>query len=133
MRVVLCNGVWDPCHYGHLLHLQAARAMGDQLVVSITSDMAVRMERGDGRPVFTQEQREEFLRELRCVDRTVIVCGVMEALEIVQPDVFVKGPDYRQSVTVDVQEWCRRNGTEIRFTDARKWSATALLHELRRR
>lgn len=132
-RVVLANGCFDPLHYGHLLHLEAARRMGQSLVVGLTNDRAVRTEKGAGRPAFRQDQRASMLRALRCVDEVVIVSGVMEALRRVRPDVFVKGRDYVGRIDDRVRRYCEANGIQIRFTDTAKFSATGLLDELRGR
>lgn len=131
--IVLCNGCWDPVHWGHLLHLKAAKAMGRTLCVSVTSDEAVRRERGEGRPMFTQDQRAEFLQALRCVDYTVIVGSALEALQVIKPQVFVKGPDYAGKIGKDVADFCRERKIAVRFTTGTKWSATDIVNELRRR
>src|ERR1035437_4434721 len=91
MKVVLANGCYDLFHYGHLLHLQAARRMGDRLVVSVTDDANVNK---PDRPVFKDIHRAEIIRSLRCVDQVVIVSGLLDALEKVKPDILVKGKDY---------------------------------------
>ena len=131
MRVVLANGCFDPAHYGHLLHLKAAREMGDYLIVSVTSDESVRKEK-PGRPIFTESQRAEFVESLKCVDHAIIVPSVLLALATVRPDILVKGPDYRQSMGKDVREYCKRHGIAICFTHDKKWSSTDLIRELRR-
>lgn len=131
MRVVLANGCFTILHYGHLLHLTEAKAMGDVLVVSVTSDASANREK-PGRVVFDERQRAGFLRALRCVDSVIVVDGALEALRAVKPDVFVKGPDYAGKIDPAHEKFCRDNGIDIRFTSARKWSSTALLHELER-
>lgn len=128
--IVLANGCFDPLHYGHLLHLEAARAMGGALVVALTADAVVRREKGAGRPLFGALERFRMLCALRCVDRVVIVPGVMAALEIVRPAVFVKGSDYVGRVDAEVVAHCARHGIEIRFTNTPKWSATEVGREL---
>lgn len=89
---MLANGCWDPLHYGHLKHLEAAKKLGDWLVVAVTADHAIN--KGPGRPIFPQEQRAEMVRALRCVDDVAIVNSGEEAVRIIKPDVFVKGVEY---------------------------------------
>lgn len=132
MRVVLANGCFDPLHYGHLLHLEAARAMGDELVVALTSDETVRREKGARRPVFHQDQRAAMLKALRCVDRVVIVDALMDGLLSVRPQVLVKGSDYSGGPEGRHMDHCRKHGIEVRITDTPKWSATEVGNELRR-
>lgn len=133
MRRILANGVFDPLHFGHLVHFEAARAMGDALIVAVTSDAAVRRERGADRPLFNQSQRAAMVGALRCVDEVLIVGGSVEALLRAAPQVFVKGPDYVGRIGADVAEHCAQHGIEIRFTAAPKWSASEVVRELRSR
>ena len=74
---------FDPLHYGHLLHLKAAKEMGDYLIVSVTSDESVRKEK-PGRPLFSEKQRAELVESLKCVDQAIIVPSVMLALATVK-------------------------------------------------
>jgi len=69
--IVLCHGVWDVMHPGHLYHLQAAKEWGDVLVVSVTADEYVA--KGPGRPIFPQTKRMEQLAALEVVDYVVFV------------------------------------------------------------
>ena len=124
--------VFDPLHYGHLLHLEAAHHFGDVVIVALTSDESVRRERGEGRPVFTERQRAKMLGALRCVDHVRVVPSIMEALHSVRPKVFCKGSDYVGRIDAEVEAFCAANEIEIRFTNTRKFSATGLLNELRR-
>ncbi len=124
-RVVLANGCFDPFHYGHLLHLQAARKFGDVLVVSVTRDRHVN--KGPGRPVFKEEQRAAVIRALACVDEVVLADDALDALQTVDPDVFVKGHDYVGNIQPQDEAYCAKRGIQIVFTNEETWSSTALL------
>lgn len=96
-RVVMTNGCFDLLHPGHIRYLEAARALGDWLVVAVNDDDSVRRLKGDGRPVNPLAHRMEVLRGLASVDWVVafsedtperLICEVL-------PDVLVKGGDYR--------------------------------------
>jgi len=65
-KVVHCHGVFDLLHPGHILHFQAARGLGDILVVTITRDAYV--DKGPGRPVFKERLRAESLAALEVID-----------------------------------------------------------------
>src|SRR5271170_693824 len=67
-RVVFTNGCFDLLHPGHIKSLEAARALGDALIVGINSDSSVRELKGEGRPVITEQERAEILASLECVD-----------------------------------------------------------------
>src|SRR5213080_2133296 len=69
-KIVHCHGVFDLLHIGHLRHLKAAREWGDALVVTITPDRFVN--KGPGRPAFTEILRAEALAMLECVDFVAI-------------------------------------------------------------
>lgn len=125
-KIVLCNGVFDILHIGHLRHFQAARLLGDWLVVSITKDAFVN--KGPGRPVFTDRERRELVGSLTCVDRTILVSSSLEALETVRPHVFAKGKDYKDKIRQEDLDFCRANDIEIVFTDEPSYSSTELLH-----
>ena len=93
--VVFTNGVFDLLHVGHVRYLQAARALGDALVVGLNSDVSAAALK-PGRPLVPQAERAEVLAALACVDAVVIFDGT-EANELVgalRPDVYVKGGDW---------------------------------------
>src|SRR5881275_839903 len=96
-KLVATNGCFDLLHVGHVRYLQAARALGDLLIVGLNSDASVRAYKGPGRPLVPQDERAELLAALRCVDYVVIfdeptASALVSAL---QPDIYVKGGDYR--------------------------------------
>lgn len=130
-RVVLANGVFDMLHIGHLLHLEAAKKLGDVLWVSVTADAKVG--KGAGRPVYPQEHRLALVKALKCVDHAITVNGLIEAIDFVKPDVLVKGIDYAEGLHDMHTKYCRDRGIEIRFTDTPKYSATEFLNESQRR
>ena len=65
-RIVLCHGVFDLLHVGHIKHLKKAKEFGDKLVVTLTSDRYVN--KGPGRPVFNQILRSESIAAIDSVD-----------------------------------------------------------------
>ena len=95
--VVATGGCFDLLHAGHVRTLEAARALGDCLVVCLNSDESVRRLKGPERPVTRQHDRAEVLRALGCVDE-VVVFGEdtpERVLAELRPDIWVKGGDYR--------------------------------------
>ena len=96
-RVVFTNGCFDLMHIGHIRYLQAARNLGDVLVVGVNSDSSVRtLNKGTDRPIVPDAQRAEVLAALACVDYVVIFPepdpGALIAT--LQPDILVKGGDW---------------------------------------
>lgn len=94
--LVATGGCFDLLHAGHVSTLQAARTLGDRLVVLLNSDDSVRRLKGADRPLQSQGDREALLRSLACVDDVVVFDEdtPLDALDLLRPDIFVKGGDY---------------------------------------
>lgn len=94
--VVATGGCFDLLHAGHVATLEAARALGDCLVVLVNSDSSVRRLKGSGRPLQPQQDRARVLGALHCVDAVVIFDEDTPAVVLadLQPDVWAKGGDY---------------------------------------
>src|SRR5262245_19803770 len=113
-RIVFTNGCFDLLHVGHTRYLQAARALGDLLVVGVNSDASVRsLNKSPDRPIVGEAERAEVLAALNCVDYVVIFSepDPLNLITTLQPDVLVKGGDWTVDRIVgrDVVE--RRGGT----------------------
>jgi rfaE bifunctional protein nucleotidyltransferase chain/domain len=94
--VVWTNGCFDLLHPGHTRSLQAARALGDLLVVGLNGDASVRALKGPGRPVLRAAERLEVLAALECVSYVVFFEELTPeaALLRLRPDIHCKGADY---------------------------------------
>lgn len=94
--VVMTNGCFDILHAGHIQYLQAARALGDILIVAVNSDDSVRRLKGNERPVNTCEDRMKVLAALKCVDLVVEFDEDTpeRLISVVLPTVLTKGGDY---------------------------------------
>ncbi|WP_136520109.1 PfkB family carbohydrate kinase [Cellulomonas telluris] len=94
--LVATGGCFDIVHAGHVATLQAARRLGDALVVLMNSDASVRRLKGEGRPVVTAGDRARVLEALDCVDAVVVFDedDPRDALDRLRPDVWAKGGDY---------------------------------------
>ncbi|MFQ5896733.1 MAG: D-glycero-beta-D-manno-heptose 1-phosphate adenylyltransferase [Candidatus Methylomirabilia bacterium] len=97
-RLVLANGCFDLLHVGHVRYLQAAKQLGDVLIVALNSDASVRRIKGPGRPVVNQDERAEILAALYPVDYVVIFDDdtVDRLVTRLRPDVHAKGSDYAE-------------------------------------
>jgi rfaE bifunctional protein nucleotidyltransferase chain/domain len=134
MKVVLCHGVFDLLHYGHMLHFREARAQGDALVVTITPDIHVN--KGPNRPAFTESYRAQMLAALEIVDLVAINNGptAVEMLRAVKPDVYAKGPDYKNQeddLTGKIREEelaVGESGGRIYYTEDLAFSSSTLIN-----
>jgi D-beta-D-heptose 7-phosphate kinase/D-beta-D-heptose 1-phosphate adenosyltransferase len=132
-RIVFTNGCFDILHAGHVAYLEEARALGDRLVVAVNDDASVRRLKGQGRPVNTLERRLRVLSALACVDW---VTGFAEdtpeaLLELLRPDLLVKGGDYRSDQVVGAGI-VRGHGGEVRVLGlVEDLSTTAIVSQIR--
>ena len=133
-KVVYAHGVFDLLHLGHVRHLEAARRNGTYLVVTVTADKFVN--KGPGRPVFPENLRAEMLATLIYVDGVAInhTPTAENALQLLQPDVYVKGADYRNTAAdvtgkiVAEREVVKSYGGEVIFTDEEAYSSSTLIN-----
>jgi len=110
-RVVFTNGCFDLLHWGHTRCLAEARALGDELVVGLNSDVSVRALKGPRRPILPAADRAELVGALRAVDYVVVFpeLDVNALLRLLEPDVHCKGTDYTVD-TVPERETVRAYG-----------------------
>lgn len=131
-KLVFTNGCFDLLHVGHVRYLQAARALGDALLVAINGDESVRALKGEGRPLNRAEDRAELIAALECVDHVVIFPDVRatQLLEIVQPAIYVKGGDYTaDSLHAEERASLERIGAEIQILPFQAGHSTSGLLE----
>jgi rfaE bifunctional protein nucleotidyltransferase chain/domain len=131
-RLVFTNGCFDLLHAGHVRYLQAARALGDALLVAINGDESVRALKGEGRPLNRAEDRAELIAALECVNHVVIFPDLRatELLEIVRPAIYVKGGDYTEdSLHAEERAALERIGAEIRILPFEAGHSTSALLE----
>jgi len=97
-RVVFTNGVFDILHIGHLTYLEEAGNLGDILVVGVNSDASVKVNKGDKRPINSEKNRAYVLLGTKFVNYAVIFDEKTpeKLLDILKPDVHVKGGDYKK-------------------------------------
>ena len=134
-KIVLCHGVFDLLHIGHIRHFQQAKAMGDVLVVTITPDQYVN--KGEGRPVFTESLRLEAISALDCTDLVAVNRwpSATEIIQILKPHIYVKGSDYKDAdrdLTGGIkleEEAIRSVGGTLEFTNDITFSSSHLINQ----
>ncbi|KAA3609509.1 MAG: D-glycero-beta-D-manno-heptose 1-phosphate adenylyltransferase [Planctomycetota bacterium] len=133
-KVVLCNGVFDLLHVGHLRALEEARQAGDLLVVAINEDATAKALKGPGRPFTPAAERAELLAGFACVDfvTTFAEPTATTTLEVLRPDFHAKGRDYQdKTIPEEERELCRRLGIQLLLVGDRKThSSSELLQRL---
>jgi rfaE bifunctional protein kinase chain/domain/rfaE bifunctional protein nucleotidyltransferase chain/domain len=133
--IVLCHGVFDMVHPGHISHFRAARREGDVVVVSITPDRFVN--KGPGRPMFNQKLRAENIAALEMVDYVAINehPTAVEMIAAIKPNVYVKGNEYAEPKNdatgkiVEEQEAVCAVGGRMHFTDEVTFSSSSIINQ----
>lgn len=134
-RIVFTNGVFDLIHPGHVRYLRAARRLGDRLVVGINSDRSVRrLEKGPDRPLVGERDRAEVLAALEMVDYVTLFDDdtPYALIAAVQPDVLVKGGDYRTDQIAGHESVLARGGEVrvLRFVEGK--STTSIVERIQK-
>jgi len=95
-KIVFTNGCFDVLHLGHITYLAAAADMGDELIVGVNTDASVRRLKGENRPVNNENARLKLLAALNFVSAVVLFDEdtPLSLIEVVKPEVLVKGSDY---------------------------------------
>lgn len=95
-KIVTCNGAFDILHIGHIKFLEEAKKQGDILIVGLNSDSSVKLNKKQGRPVNTEENRAGVLAAVEFVDYITIFSekDPRRLLEVIKPDVHVNGEEY---------------------------------------
>jgi rfaE bifunctional protein nucleotidyltransferase chain/domain len=116
-KVVLANGCFDILHVGHVRYLEAARALGDVLVVAVNSDRSVRAIKEPGRPILDESERVALISALRCVDHVVLFDepDVKRVIDVLKPAIHAKGTDYTEDTVPERQQVLAYGGT-VRIT-----------------
>lgn len=132
--VVFTNGCFDILHVGHVRYLEAARELGDILIVAINSDASLRNLKGAGRPILNEAARARLVAALRAVDYVVIFHEptVAPLLRELLPHIHAKGTDYSAD-TVPERAIANELGIRIAIVgDPKNHSTRALLSSLRK-
>jgi len=96
LRVGFTNGCFDILHVGHVAQLEDAKSRCDRLIVGLNTDASVKRNKGEGRPVNSEDDRARLLLALKAVDAVVLFDEEtpLDLIKAVMPDLLVKGADY---------------------------------------
>jgi rfaE bifunctional protein kinase chain/domain/rfaE bifunctional protein nucleotidyltransferase chain/domain len=133
-KIVLCHGVFDLLHIGHIKHFNEAKNFGDILVVSLTPDKFVN--KGPGRPAFNEKLRLQAIASLDVVDYVVLnlTPTAVNIIKKLKPDIYCKGPDYknqRNDISGQIKEEIKvikKIGGRIIFTESMTFSSSKLIN-----
>lgn len=135
-KIILCHGVFDLIHYGHIMHFQSAKKYGSKLIVSVTADAYVN--KGPGRPLYNQEIRMKVLASFEFIDYVCLSDDhTPEAIiKKIQPNYYVKGKDYKdlkKDITKKIikeKNIVEKYGGKIIFTNDELHSSSKIINLL---
>jgi D-glycero-beta-D-manno-heptose 1-phosphate adenylyltransferase len=133
-KIIFTNGCFDILHPGHVDYLTQARDLGGYMVVGLNTDNSVRkLNKAPNRPVNDEMARAKVLAALACVDAVVLFDEETpyELIKLIQPDVIVKGNDYKAEEVVGYDIVKSRGGEVITIPLLEGFSTTKLVEKLR--
>lgn len=133
-KVVFTNGCFDILHIGHIKYLHEAAKLGDVLIIGLNSDASVRRLKGFDRPINSEFERAEMLSALGFVDYVVIFeeDTPLKLIKKVQPDVLVKGGDYRNEYVIGTNEVEARGGKFVLIPFVEGKSTTNIINKIKK-
>lgn len=132
-RIVFTNGCFDLLHQGHIDYLEAARRLGDRLLIGLNTDASVRRLKGSTRPILPEHVRGRLLAALEFVDAVALFDEdtPLQLIKALQPDVLVKGGDYQLTDIVGYSEVKARGGEVITIPLTDGFSTTHLIERIK--
>jgi rfaE bifunctional protein nucleotidyltransferase chain/domain len=131
-RIVFTNGCFDILHYGHVEYLAKAASQGDVLIVGLNTDRSVQQIKGPSRPVQDEQSRALILASLQFVDIVVLFDEdtPYNLIRKVQPDILVKGADYKPEDIVGYDIVKTRGGKIVTIELTPGYSTTQIINKL---
>lgn len=131
-KIVFTNGCFDILHRGHIEYLAKAASTGDVLIVGLNTDRSVQKLKGKNRPVQDEKARALLLASLQFVDRVVLFDEdtPYNLIKKIQPDILVKGADYKPDEIVGYDIVSEKGGEVITIDIVEGYSTTSILNKL---
>lgn len=128
-KLVFTNGCFDILHRGHVEYLAKAASFGTKLVVGLNTDASVRRLKGEGRPVNDEDARAIVLASLIFTDKIVYFeeDTPLELIRYIQPDVLVKGSDYKPENIVGYDVVMAKGGEILTVDLTEGYSTTGII------
>lgn len=131
-KIVFTNGCFDILHRGHVEYLTKAAALGSKLVIGLNTDASVKRLKGESRPINDQEARAIILSSLIFTDRIIFFeeDTPLELIRYIQPDILVKGSDYKPEDIVGYDIVKAKGGEVITIDLTEGFSTTTILERV---
>ena len=130
--IVFTNGCFDILHRGHVEYLAQAADLGDKLIVGLNTDASVKRLKGESRPVNDEKSRALLLSALQFVDVVVFFDEdtPYELIKQLQPDILVKGNDYKPEEIVGYDIVTAKGGKVLTIDLVEGFSTTNIISRL---
>jgi D-glycero-beta-D-manno-heptose 1-phosphate adenylyltransferase len=134
MKVVFTNGCFDILHQGHIDYLSRAASLGNVLIIGLNTDASVSRIKGNDRPLQDQESRALILAALRFVSAVVMFDEDTphQLIKTVQPDILVKGSDYKAEDIVGYDVVTEKGGEVVTIDFLEGYSTTGIINRIRK-
>lgn len=131
-KIVFTNGCFDLVHLGHIDYLSQAADLGDVLIIGLNTDASVRRLKGTARPVVDENARAVLMASLRFVDAVVLFDEPTpyDLIRLVQPDILVKGKDYKAEEVVGYDVVMARGGKVETIELVEGYSTSLLIQKI---
>ena len=132
-KIVFTNGCFDILHRGHIEYLAKAAELGDVLIIGLNSDSSVKLLKGPGRPIQDEQSRALILASLQFVSKVILFEEETpyNLIKEVQPDVLVKGGDYKPAEIVGYDILQETGGQVITVDFVKGYSSSSIIQLLK--
>ncbi len=132
-KIVFTNGCFDILHCGHILYLEKAKALGDILILGLNSDASVKRLKGNNRPIVSEKERALVVAGLESVDYVCIFeqDTPYELIDLIQPDVLVKGGDWTIDKIVGADIVQKKGGKVLSLNYEQGFSTTNIIERIK--
>ncbi|WP_131536783.1 D-glycero-beta-D-manno-heptose 1-phosphate adenylyltransferase [Pedobacter nototheniae] len=132
-KIVFTNGCFDLLHPGHVAYLNEAASLGDKLIIGLNTDASVRKIKGETRPVNNEFSRAQLLAAMFFVDAVILFDEdtPLKLINTIEPDVLVKGGDYKIETIVGATETLKKGGKVEVLSFLPGYSSTAIIEKIK--
>lgn len=132
-KIVFTNGCFDLLHAGHIAYLTEAASLGDVLILGLNSDASVQKLKGPQRPINNETTRSSLLSAMFFINAVVFFSEdtPLELIKAIQPDILVKGGDYKPEEIVGAKETIANGGKVEVLTFLPGYSSTAIINKIK--
>ena len=131
-KIVFTNGCFDIIHQGHIDYLAKARDLGDKLIIGLNTDLSISSIKGPTRPIQDEKSRAIILASMQFVDAIVYFSDPTpyELIKALQPDILVKGADYKPEEIIGYDIVKAKGGEIITLTYLEGYSTTNIIKKI---